>query len=149
MQLLLSEGTKCLLVQTRFSDKSFWNYVDVCRIAGAKYPAPPLGLITVAALLPQTWEFKLVDENVEPLRDEHLAWADVVCTGGMLPQQRGMLALIDRVHGHGLPVMVGGPDPSSQPDLYGAADYLVCGEGEVTIPLLLADLRAAPAAAAT
>jgi len=138
---LLRTGTRCLLVQTEFSAMSFWNYVEVCKIVGAKYPAPPLGLLTAAALLPQDWEFMLVDTNVGPLLDEHLQWADVVCTGGMLPQQKAMLALIERAHRHQLPVVVGGPDPSSQPDLYAAADYLVRGEGEVTIPLFVADLE--------
>ena len=140
MKNLLDPGTKCLLVQSKFSDFSFWNYADVCRIAGAKYPAPPLGLLTVAALLPQQWHFKLVDANVEALLDEHLQWADVVCTSGMLPQQQALLALIDRAHGFDLPVVVGGPDPTSQPHLYRTADYLVCGEGEITIPMFVSDL---------
>jgi radical SAM superfamily enzyme YgiQ (UPF0313 family) len=113
----------------------------VCKIAGAKYPAPPLGLLTVAALLPASWEIKLVDENVEGLTDDHLAWADVVMTGGMLPQQEGVLRLLQRAHARGKPVAVGGPDPTSQPEVYKEADYLVLGEGEVTIPLFLADLK--------
>lgn len=140
MKTLLDSGSKCLIVQPKFSDLSFWNYVEVCKIAGAKYPAAPLGLMTVAALLPQQWEFKLVDENVEPLLDEHYQWADVVCVSGMLPQQKRMLAVIDEAHERGRPVVVGGPDPSSQPALYGSADYLVLGEGEVTIPMLVEDL---------
>ena len=85
MKDLYSGITKCLLVQTKFSDYSFWNYQDVCKIIGKKYPAAPLGLLTVAALLPQHWEFKLVDENVEPLLDEHLLQSDLICIGGMLP----------------------------------------------------------------
>ena len=64
MKNLVDRGTRCLIVQTEFSEFSFWNYVDICKIVGAKYPAAPLGLITVAALLPQQWEFKLVDANV-------------------------------------------------------------------------------------
>ncbi len=134
-------GTRCLLIQSRFSDSSFWNYVDVCKLVGAKYPAAPLGLMTVAALLPQEWEFKLVDANVEPLLDAHFEWADIVCTGGMLPQQHGIRAVIERAHRHGCPVVVGGPDPTSQPALYDAADYRVLGEGEATIPLFLQDLE--------
>jgi radical SAM superfamily enzyme YgiQ (UPF0313 family) len=140
MKNLLDPGTKCLIVQSKFSDLSFWNYVEVCEIVGAKYPAAPLGLMTVAALLPQQWDFRLVDENVEPLDSHHFEWADVVCVGGMLPQQKRMLSIIDEAHGYGLPVIVGGPDPSSQPALYGSADYLVRGEGEVTIPMLVEDL---------
>lgn len=129
------------MVQSKFSAFSFWNYVDVCKIVGAKYPAAPLGLMTVAALLPQQWEFKLVDANVEPLLDEHFEWADIVCTGGMLPQQHGMLSVIDKAHQNGCPVVVGGPDPSSQPNLYQSADYLVYGEGEITIPMFIQDLE--------
>ncbi len=108
--------TKCLIVQTKFSDYSFWNYQDVCKIVGAKYPAAPLGLLTLAALLPQQWIFKLIDENVEPLLDEHLKWADIVCTGGMLPQQKSMLEFIKRAHNLNCTVVVGGPDPTSQPE---------------------------------
>ena len=73
MKNLLEKGTKCLIVQSEFSGFSFWNYVDICKIAGAKYPAAPLGLMTVAALLPQQWECKLVDANVELLLNEPLS----------------------------------------------------------------------------
>jgi radical SAM superfamily enzyme YgiQ (UPF0313 family) len=141
MRDLLEGRTRCLLVQTKFSAFSFWNYQDVCDIVGAKYPAAPLGLLTVAGLLPQHWIFRLIDENVEPLLDEHLLWADIVCTGGMLPQQKSMLEFIDRAHDLERIVIVGGPDPTSQPDLYNKADFLVLGEGEITIPMFLKDLR--------
>ena len=142
MKDLYTAPSKCLLVQTKFSDYSFWNYQDVCKIAGTKYPAAPLGLLTVAALLPQHWEFKLVDENVEPsLLDEHLLWADLVCIGGMLPQQKSMLELIGRAHRMNCIVAVGGSNPTSQPDLYKEADFLILGEGEITIPLFLNDLK--------
>ncbi len=133
--------TRCLLVQTKFSAFSFWNYQDVCDIVGARYPAAPLGLLTVAGLFPQHWIFKLIDENVETLLDEHLLWADIVCTGGMLPQQKSMLEFIHRAHNLDRLVVVGGPDPTSQPGLYGEADFLVLGEGEITIPMFLRDLR--------
>jgi len=140
MKNLLGKGTNCLIVQSKFSAFSFWNYVDVCKIVGAKYPAAPLGLMTVAALLPQQWEFKLIDENVEPMLDEYFEWADIVCTGGMLPQQRGMFFIIDKAHQYGRPIVIGGPDLTSQPNLYKSADYLVHGEGEVTIPMFIEDL---------
>jgi len=141
MSDLFGEPTKCLLVQTKFSAFSFWNYQDVCDIVGARYPAAPLGLLTVAALLPQHWTFRLIDENVETLLEEHLLWADIVCTGGMLPQQKSMLEFIHRAHLLDRTVVVGGPDPTSQPDLYREADYLVLGEGEITIPMFLRDLE--------
>jgi radical SAM superfamily enzyme YgiQ (UPF0313 family) len=141
MKDLLGGHTKCLLVQTKFSGFSFWNYLEVCYMAGAKYPAAPLGLMTVAALLPQHWIFKLLDENTEPLQDDHLKWANIVCIGGMLPQQKSMLNLIRRAHSLDCIVVVGGPDPTSQPDVYHEADFLVLGEGEITIPMFLNDLQ--------
>ncbi|MFC2170885.1 B12-binding domain-containing radical SAM protein [Calditrichota bacterium] len=137
----MKKDTKCLIVQSEFSAFSFWNYTDVCKLLGAKYPAAPLGLLTVAALLPQQWQFKLVDANVEPLLDAHFEWADIVCTGGMLPQQQGIFSVIDKAHQHGCPVVVGGPDPTSQPNFYQSSDYLVLGEGEITIPMFLQDLE--------
>ncbi|HUV01825.1 MAG TPA: B12-binding domain-containing radical SAM protein [Bacteroidales bacterium] len=141
MNNLHSGHTKCLLVQTKFSGFSFWNYQEVCDMVGAKYPAAPLGLLTVAALLPQHWIFRLIDENVEPLLDGHLKWADIIGTGGMLPQQKSMLNLIHRAHDLDRIIVVGGPDPTSQPDVYLEADFLVLGEGEVTIPMFLNDLQ--------
>jgi radical SAM superfamily enzyme YgiQ (UPF0313 family) len=138
---MVEKHTRCLLVQTKFSGFSFWNYQEVCYMVGAKYPASPLGLLTVAALLPQHWEFRLIDENVEPLLNEHLIWSDIVFTGGMLTQQKNMLHFIRKAHDLGRIVVVGGPDPTSQPDVYHEADFLVLGEGEITIPLFLNDLQ--------
>ncbi len=137
---MLQKRTRCLLIHPKFSPYSFWNFVEVSKIVGAKYLAAPLGLMTVAALLPQEWEIKLIDTNVEPLLDEHFDWADLVFTGGMLPQQIGILDIITLSHQRNKPVVVGGPDPTSQPYLYKSADYLVLGEGEVTIPIFLNDL---------
>lgn len=137
---LLQKRTRCLLIHPKFSPYSFWNFVEVSKIVGAKYQAAPLGLMTVAALLPQEWEIKLIDTNVEPLLDEHFEWADLVFTGGMLPQQIGILDIITLSHQRNKTVVVGGPDPTSQPHLYQSAEYLVLGEGEVTIPVFLNDL---------
>jgi radical SAM superfamily enzyme YgiQ (UPF0313 family) len=140
MDDLLARRTRCLLVHPGFSSNGFFNYAEVARFVGAKYSAAPLGMMTVAALFPQHWEFRLVDENVSPLADADLDWADLVLTGGMLTQQKSVLSTTQRSHDHGLAVVVGGPDPTSQPEVYRQADYLVLGEGEVTIPLLLEDL---------
>ncbi len=141
MKNLLEKGTRCLIIQSEFSEYSYWNYTDICKLLGAKYPAAPLGLMTVAALLPQQWKFKLIDKNVEPLLDEHFEWADIVCIGGMLPQQKSMISIINKAHQYGLPVVIGGPDPTLQPQMYQSADYLVLGEGEVTIPMFIQDLE--------
>jgi radical SAM superfamily enzyme YgiQ (UPF0313 family) len=141
MQNLKFKETNCILIHPEFSENSSLNYKDVCKIVGARYPIPPLGLITVAALLPQTWNFKLIDLNTKPLSDKYFEWADIVCTGGMLSQQRGIIEVIKKAHQYGKKVVIGGPDPTCQPEIYSEADYLVIGEGETTIPLLLKDLE--------
>ena len=121
---------KVLLVYPRFPSLTFWNYRETCEASGARYPAAPLGLITVAALLPSHWIFRLVDRNTEELTEEDLGWADIVMTGGMLPQQLDTLAVIDLCKAHGKRVAVGGPDISSSPHIYAAAHFRVIGEAE-------------------
>jgi len=134
--------TRCLLVSPRFSEYSYWNYREVCELFGARYPAAPLGLITVAALLPQDWDIRLLDLNVRDMEVALIDWADIVMTGGMIPQQRSLLSLIDLCHARGKRIVVGGQDPTSQPEVYATADYLVLDEGELTIPRFVADLEA-------
>lgn len=132
---------KALLIHPEFSSFGFWNYKDVCKLVGAKYPAAPLGLITLAALLPKTWDIRLIDKNTTELHDSDIEWSDLVFISGMLPQQVSILRLIDRVHSFGKKVVVGGPDPTSQPKIYRSADYLVLGEAEDTIIPFLQDLE--------
>lgn len=127
----------CLLVQPKFEDLNFWNFVEGAKAIGAKATAPPLGLLTVAALLPQHWNFRVVDLNVVGPDAIDWEWADILCTGGMLPQQAAILELVEQAKSHGVYNIVGGPDPTSQPKLYGAADAIVMGEGENSIPLWL------------
>jgi radical SAM superfamily enzyme YgiQ (UPF0313 family) len=118
------------MVCPRFVPNSFWNYTETCKIMGTRYPVAPLGLITVAALLPRAWEVRLVNRNTEELTDADLDWADLVMIGGMLGQQPDFLHLIGLAHSHGKPVCVGGPDVSSSPHLYAEADFRVIGEAE-------------------
>jgi Domain of unknown function (DUF4070)/Radical SAM superfamily len=119
-----------LLVAPRFSGQSFWNFQAACEVYGARFPAPPLGLITVAALLPAAWRCRLVNRNTEELQESDLDWADLVMTGGMLPQQPDALHVIELAHRHGKPVAVGGPDATSSPEAYRTADFRVLGEAE-------------------
>ena len=132
---------KVLMLHPEFSENSFWNYKDVCKLVGARYPAAPLGLTTVAALLPKDWELKLVDLNVEKLKDSLIEWADLVFISGMLPQQANFNKLIKKVHKFGKKVVAGGPDPTSQPDMYSEADYLVLGEAESIIDDFVNDIE--------
>src|ERR1700722_17974281 len=128
-----SESCRVLLIYPRFSTATFWNFTVACELVGARYPAAPLGLITLAATLPPHWDVRLVNRNTEELSDADLDWADIVMTGGMLAQQVDTLALIVLSQAHGKPVVVGGPDPTSSPVVYAAADFRVLGEVEGNI----------------
>ena len=132
------EAPNVLLIFPLFNPHSFWSFKETCEIVGAKYPAPPLGLITVAALLPADWTCRLVNCNTRALTDEDLDWADLVMTGGMLPQQSGTIDVMARCKARGLPVCIGGPDPTSSPHIYADADFRVLGEAEGIIDTFVA-----------
>jgi radical SAM superfamily enzyme YgiQ (UPF0313 family) len=142
MMLTPDQPLRCLFIQPKFEESNFWNFVEGARAIGARATAPPLGLLTVAALLPQHWQMRLVDLNVEPLSDQEWQWADIILTGGMLPQQAGILEVVQQANRDGKYVVLGGPDPTSQPELYASADALVIGEGESSIPVWLDSWRA-------
>jgi len=122
-----------LLVYPRFEDASFWNYSVTAEVLGARYPTIPLGLITLAALLPADWAVRLINRNTEALSDEDLSWADVVMTGGMLFQQADTLKVLKLAKKFGKPTVVGGPDATSSPHVYVEADFRVLGEAEGVI----------------
>ncbi len=111
------------MIYPRFMADSFWNFSEACELVGARYPAIPLGLITVAAMLPKSWNVRLVNRNTEELAESDLAWADMVMTGGMLFQQSDSLDLIAMCRARGLPVVVGGPDVSSSPHRYADSQF--------------------------
>jgi radical SAM superfamily enzyme YgiQ (UPF0313 family) len=126
------------MVYPRFGTGTFWNFAATCGLLGAKYPTPPLGLITLAALLPAAWTIRLVDRNVETLEDSDLEWADLVMTGGMLPQYFDTVEIIDLCRARGKPVVVGGPGATSVPHGYGKANFKVLGEAEGIIDAFIA-----------
>lgn len=132
-----------LLVWPKFESFSFWNFEKVCQLAGVKYMTPPLGLLTVAGLLPKDWNLRLVDENVRRLTDEDIDWSDLVLVGSKIIHRARALAVIRRAKDRGRLVAVGGPDPTLSTSFYqgSGADYLCLGEGEVTVPQLLRDLE--------
>jgi len=127
---MTTDACKVLMIFPRFNSDSFWNYRATCELKGARYPAAPLGLITVAALLPQSWEVRLVNRNTDTLTEADLEWADLVMTGGMLFQQPDTLRIIEMCRTRGRPVVVGGPDVTSTPNIYSSANFRVLGEAE-------------------
>ena len=96
--------------------KTFWSYEKILELVNRKVLLPPLGMVTVAALLPQDWPMKLVDRNVREVRDDEWAWAELVVISGMIVQKADMAVQIARAKQRGLPVAVGGPFASSTPD---------------------------------
>ena len=128
---------RALLLYPRFP-QSFWSFEKTLALVDRKALLPPLGLITVAAIFPQEWEYKLVDRNVRSVTEAEWSWADLVILSGMIVQKADMLAGIQEAKDRGIPVAVGGPYATSLPDEVAAADYLILDEGEVTIPLFVA-----------
>jgi len=80
----MADSCNVLMIFPRFNPKSFWSYEGACEILGVRYPLPPLGMITLAAMLPKSWDIRLVNRNTEELAPADLHWADMVMTGGML-----------------------------------------------------------------
>jgi len=115
---------------------SFWHYSGFLEMSGLKALAPPLGLITAAALLPNDWTLRLHDRNVSHETEEDWAWCDIVMISAMRCQQADYHQLIAKALRMGKKVAVGGPYVSSIPkaSLDSGAHYLVLGEGESTIP---------------
>ncbi|MEJ2092528.1 MAG: B12-binding domain-containing radical SAM protein [Syntrophobacterales bacterium] len=122
---------------------SFWSFQKSCRLRGNKTVNPPLGLITVAALLPAEWELRLVDLNTRSLTEEDWQWADLILISAMYIQRAGLLALVREAKRRGKTVVAGGPYPTSLPEavVEAGCDFVVRGEGENTIPLLLEAIR--------
>jgi radical SAM superfamily enzyme YgiQ (UPF0313 family) len=133
---------RALLVCPEFP-LSFWSFQKSCRLRGNKTANPPLGLLTVAALLPTAWELRLADLNTRRLTEEDWQWADLVLISAMSIQRAGLLAQVREAKRRGKTVVAGGPHPTSLPEavLEAGCDFVVRGEGENTIPLLLEAMR--------
>jgi len=106
-----------LLVYPRFP-VTYWGFQYGLRLIGKRASLPPLGLLTIAALLPKHWSLRLIDLNLRELTDEDLRWAEVVFTGGLLIQQESLHEIIARAHARAVPVAVGGPAPTTSPELF-------------------------------
>jgi radical SAM superfamily enzyme YgiQ (UPF0313 family) len=135
---------RILMVYPRYPD-TFWGFRYALRFIGRKASFPPLGLLTVAAMLPAQWEKKLVDLNVSPLSDRELSWADAVLVSAMTIQKESVREVIDRCRKLGKRIVAGGPLFTASPDRYPEVDHLVLGEAERSLPPFLADLQAGKA----
>jgi radical SAM superfamily enzyme YgiQ (UPF0313 family) len=127
-----------LLLYPRFP-KSFWSFEKMIELMGRKALIPPLGLITVAAILPQEWNYKLVDLNVREVTEAEWSWSELVICSAMIVQKPDLLAQIQEAKRRGKRVAVGGPYATALPNEVSevGADYLILDEGELTIPLFV------------
>jgi radical SAM superfamily enzyme YgiQ (UPF0313 family) len=138
MPLLGDNIMNVLLLYPRFP-KSFWSFEKMIELMGRKALIPPLGLITVAAILPQEWNYKLVDLNVREVTEAEWSWSELVICSAMIVQKPDLLAQIQEAKRRGKRVAVGGPYPTALPHEVSevGADYLILDEGELTIPLFV------------
>jgi radical SAM superfamily enzyme YgiQ (UPF0313 family) len=126
----LGPNVKALMVWPKFP-RSFWGFEGVLEMVPEKSVMPPLGLVTVAALCPPTWEIRLLDLTFDTLRDEDLAWADLVMVSSMQAQRTSTLQVLERARTMGRRTFIGGPWASSEPEfLLKHADHVMVGEAE-------------------
>src|SRR5580704_10216636 len=118
---------KVLLVYPEFPD-TFWSFKHALPFLGKRSAFPPLGLLTVSAMLPKHWQKRLVDLNVQRLKDSDLKWADVVFLSGMIVQGPSMQGVIARAKVYGKRTVVGGPIVSAHDPSISEADHAVEGE---------------------
>ncbi|MEZ4601056.1 MAG: B12-binding domain-containing radical SAM protein [Syntrophotaleaceae bacterium] len=127
-----------LLIYPEFPD-TFWSFKHALKFAHKKASSPPLGLVTVAALLPADWNKRLLDLNVTRLRAEDLAWADIALVSAMLVQQESARQVIALCRQAGVRIIAGGPLFTASCELFPEVDHFVLNEGELTLPSFLAD----------
>ncbi len=131
---------RVLLVYPEFPD-TYWSFRQTLAFYGKKSIFPPLGLLTVAGMLPDSWERRLIDLNVQSLRDDDVKWADVVFVSAMLIQNESLQKVIEHCKQHGKRVAVGGPCVNANNNHITSADHLFTGEAETTLPLFIEDLE--------
>ncbi len=131
---------KTLLIYPEFPD-TFWSFRYALKFIHRKASSPPLGLLTIAAMLPEAWEKRLVDMNVESLDDEDVRWADLVFVSAMSVQKESVKRVIERCKAAGVRIVAGGPLFTTEDETFGAVDHLVLNEAEITLPRFLEDFR--------
>jgi radical SAM superfamily enzyme YgiQ (UPF0313 family) len=131
---------KVLLVYPQYPD-SFWSFKHALRFISKKAAVPPLGLITVSAMLPSTWQKKLVDMNVSQLKTSDIEWADLVFISAMYIQKESVDFVIRECENQGAWMVAGGPLFTQEYQNYPQIDHFVLNEAEITLPLFLKDIE--------
>ena len=131
---------KILFVYPKYPD-TFWSFRHALKFISKKASFPPLGLLTVAAMLPEEWEKKLIDMNVSALTEEDLEWADYVFLSAMVVQKKSVIEVIRRCKKLGIKVVAGGPLFTTGYEEFEDIDHFVLNEAESTLPLFLNDIK--------
>jgi radical SAM superfamily enzyme YgiQ (UPF0313 family) len=130
---------KTLLVYPEFPE-TYWSFRHALSFEGKRSAFPPLGLLTISALLPEAWERRLVDLNIQPLKLADIEWADVVFASAMLVQKASLRRVVELCKAHGKRVVIGGPYVTTGAEHLPQADHLFLGEAETTLPEFVRDL---------
>ena len=130
-----------LLVYPQYPD-TFWGFKHALKFISKRASTPPLGLLTVAAMLPDKWDRRLVDMNVDNLTDNQIKWADYVFISAMAIQGKSVREVIARCKQYGVKTVAGGPLFTSSPEEYDDVDHLVLNEAEITLQIFLDDIEA-------
>ena len=130
-----------LLVYPEYPD-TFWSFKHALKFVSKKASFPPLGLLTIASMLPKDWDKKLIDMNAAKLKDEDILWADYVFISAMSIQSESADEIIHRCKSLGTKIVAGGPLFTSTPGNYKEVDHLVLNEAEITLPQFLHDVNA-------
>ena len=133
-------GIKALLVYPEMPP-TYWSMRYALPFLGCKASLPPLGLLTVAAMLPEDWDLKLIDLNVDPISKSDIEAADLVLTSAMLVQRTSFEKIVELCREAGKPLVAGGPYPTNCHDQIEGVDHFVLGEAEVNLPAFLEDFK--------
>jgi radical SAM superfamily enzyme YgiQ (UPF0313 family) len=130
---------KILLVYPEYP-KTYWSFYYALKFISKKASFPPLGLLTIAAMLPEQWEKQLIDMNVSTLNDKDLLWADYVFISAMIVQKESVRMVVDKCKELGVRTVAGGPLFTCGHEEFDDVDHIILNEGELTMPLFLKDL---------
>ena len=131
---------KILFVYPEFPE-TYWSFSYALSFEGKRSAFPPLGLLTISALLPDAWERRLVDMNVQPLNQADIEWADIVFASAMLVQKDSLRQVVEQCKSLGKRVVVGGPYITTNSSDLPEVDHIFLGEAETTLPEFVRDIE--------
>lgn len=137
----MKKKTHALLIYPEVPKNTYWSFQYALNFVGKKSAMPPLGLITLAAYFPDTYDLRLIDLNIQPLADKDLEWADAVFISAMIVQQESFDRTVARCNSFNKPVIAGGPYPTSSHETITGVDHFVLGEVEEIFETFVADFE--------